>query len=178
MSFPALDQLDKKLPIGVVMWLFPVVFIIHDAEEILTMESFLRSKLMGLHLPEAVSGLLNVTTPEFIVGVLIILAAILAVTFFAAKSPRPGLALDAYMFLILVFLANGFVHILQAFAFFPYTPGVITSIVVLIPFTLYAMHRTFQVSPMSKKRLAAFAICALALQPVVIVILTLAKALV
>ncbi len=64
-----LARLDRLISSRTVILAFPVVFLTHDGEEVLTTEGFLREHRMTFPLPAALKNQLEVTTAQFAVAV-------------------------------------------------------------------------------------------------------------
>jgi hypothetical protein len=138
-----LEWLDSRIHIISVLWLFPILFMFHDFEEMLTVEKWIK------HNKEQVLSVLpksarkyfyssfQMTTVQFANDVFwifltITIATVLAVIFSFY-----------YIFLMLlaIFFAHVFTHIGQALYLKKYTPGVITSIILVLPYSSYTYYR-------------------------------------
>lgn len=138
-----LEWLNAKIHIISVFWLFPILFMFHDFEEILTVEKWTKENKEQVlaALPQSIRkyfySSFKMTTLQFAQDVFwvylsITAAAIIAVIFSFY-----------YIFLVFlaIFFAHAFTHIGQAFILKKYTPGVITSILLVLPYSLYAYYR-------------------------------------
>jgi hypothetical protein len=104
------------------MSLFPIIFIILDFEEILTMEQWIESNKAKLYdkVPEKLHFLIEIAT-------------ILAV-----KSLNSRIRMLIFTgFLTMLFL-NVFTHLGQSIAFQSYSPGVVTAVLVSLPYCVIA----------------------------------------
>ncbi len=122
------------------VWLLPLIFIIHDTEEIITMQSWLAANRPRLRPYEERFRFIryalkfnNVTKAQFTGAVFIelfVLAGASALFFSSAQS-------EAAKFIYLSFNTALFIHLFmhvgQSVILKSYTPGVITSLLVLIP---------------------------------------------
>lgn len=115
------------------IWLFPLVFLIHDLEEMVTMESFLRTHWNQLPIQPAV--LRGLTTEEFSLGVALLLAIILMICHLA--DHQGGRWNKLFTLMVWTLLANAFTHLLQSIYFIGYTPGLITAIGLVLPFSIW-----------------------------------------
>jgi hypothetical protein len=124
------------------IWLFPIVFMMHDFEEIILGEPWLR-KNAG-----EVKGLVDRRVPAFLAkqvgSVLDRTAAELSFPIsliFALTVPSAYLAVthEAYGFFLLAsgaFFVHGFMHLGQAVALRRYVPAVLTSAAFVLPYGL------------------------------------------
>jgi hypothetical protein len=122
------------------LWLLPAIFVVHDFEEILTMESWLganRERLRRLAerfpLMRFSLGALDVTQKQFAAAVMVeflIISGVTALCFLIPQSPE-------IMFVYICFNAALFIHVFihaaQSLFLKSYTPGAVTAVVVLIP---------------------------------------------
>lgn len=128
-----LNRLVNNVTWNQIIYLFPFLYLVHDIEEILTIETFLN---------HADKIPLKVTTEEFLLAFLLLwLVAIIGC--FQASKQRKFLGLSGrtfFSFLVIgIFLANGIGHLFQFFYFRGYVPGVITAIVIIIPYSLLTL---------------------------------------
>jgi hypothetical protein len=114
------------------IWAAPVVFLIHDAEEIATVEPWL-----GVHrseLPQPLQPLATITTQQFALAVAVLGIGLTLVS--AHGAVRAGQRRLSIPFLIAAgaLVGNALTHVLQAAVFRGYTPGVITAVLVVLPY--------------------------------------------
>lgn len=140
-----LDYLDAHINLISLFWLFPITFMFHDFEEILTIEKWIQNnrETVQRKLPLFAQKLfgssfrmntLNFATDVFWVYVLIVVVTVSAVFF------------DFYLLFLAtlhLFFIHVFTHVGQAIYLRMYTPGVITSIVLVLPYSIYAYYRLF-----------------------------------
>lgn len=136
---------------------FPVIFLIHDLEEIVTIEQV----QLPLQLPFTISVM------EFTVA-FVFLWLIVSVGCIYAASGRRFLRIKPMPFFSLlvagVFLANGLGHVLQAMVFQKYVPGVITAVLLLIPYCIMAVKKLYDTKVLSVKQIAGYLIAGFLLQ--------------
>ncbi|MNB65970.1 hypothetical protein D3C75_124330 [compost metagenome] len=138
-----LHGLDSVMEWPSLLWLFPVLFMFHDFEEILTVEEWAgrnREKVLGALPPfarKALHASLFCGTRRFALDVLYVYGCIVVFTGMAAffSFYLPFLAALSLFFL------HAFTHIFQALYLKMYTPGVWTSILIVLPYSLYAFYR-------------------------------------
>ena len=114
------------------LWGGPLVFLLHDAEEIASIEAWTRAHASAL--PPAARGHLPVTTAEFACAVgLLFLAYVVANAVDARRIGRGARPLWSAI-LAATLVANGLTHLVQAAVFGGYTPGVVTAGLLVLPF--------------------------------------------
>ncbi|MEK3976663.1 HXXEE domain-containing protein [Psychrobacillus sp. FSL K6-1267] len=121
----------EDIKIKKLLWMFPIVFLLHDVEEILTVEKFI------LPLP------FQVTEEEFALAFSLLWVIVTVGCLVTAANKRfLGMALSSFLMLMVggIFLANGIGHVLQGIFFQRYVPGLITAVILLIPFCVYSIR--------------------------------------
>lgn len=136
------------------IWMTLVVFFIHDLEEIIWVEPFLkknRNKVIG-RLPDKLAlkleHILTITSSQFSVAVLIEFIVLAVVTFSAAEFGYYLLFLS----FVTIFLLHVFTHLAQSLLFRMYTPGVVSAVLLVLPFTVYMLLRLTQESLVTWKQ--------------------------
>ena len=125
-----------SIPFDRLLWLVPVFLTIHNIEEALFMESWY--KRLPIKIP------LQVTTRQFVIAVTFITIAGFLLTYLGAEylENQTGYLLVLGMQAILLF--NAFVpHIATTIRFRMYSPGVISAVLIMLPFSFYLFRRAF-----------------------------------
>ncbi|MGE7836498.1 HXXEE domain-containing protein [Viridibacillus arvi] len=147
--------------------IFPIVFFIHDLEEIATVENF------TMKLPFSVS------TEEFIIAFILLWIIVVIGCVTAANNKRFIGILPIKFFALLVagvFLANGIGHVVQSVIFKKYVPGVITAVVILIPFCLLCIRKLILENLITPKQVGVYLLVGFLLQtPFALISLLIAK---
>jgi Protein of unknown function with HXXEE motif len=133
-----LEALHSWLSLDLVIWAFPVAFLIHDLEEILTMERFGRKN--HERFPKFMRNIAIIDTRQFTIAVVVLFVLTLVASYLATRSPRQ---MDFFTIVLAVFFVHAFGHIAFPLIFHQYTPGLITTVPVVLPYSLYAFHRLF-----------------------------------
>lgn len=129
-------SLLNSMPFDRLLWLVPVFLTIHNIEEAPFMEGWY--KRLPLKLP------FTITTRQFGIAVTLITAAGFIITYIGVEylANQTGYLLVLGIQAILAF--NAVVpHIVTTIRFRMYSPGVITAVVILLPFSLYLFRRAF-----------------------------------
>ena len=122
------------------IWAGPVVFLVHDTEEILTVESWLR--IHRSELPSALQPFAAVTTAQFGLAVALLFIGFLAAAAHAAARARRGRASMPFLIISGALIANGLTHLVQAAYFRSYTPGVVTALALVLPYGCFLGSRS------------------------------------
>ncbi len=150
-----MPTLLSKVPLAVVIWLFPLAFLIHDGEEIATVEWWMRTnggalrdrlgrlKLAGRRsladspLVRAVLARAEETnTARF--------SAIVAGLFVGICAAAALAASGSYLWVtgaLIIFFVHIFTHLGQTLLARRYTPGVVTAVVIALPYSVWALGR-------------------------------------
>lgn len=125
------------------LWLFPILFMFHDFEEILFVESW--NAKYGEQIKEDIppymrrmySTMTRMTTRNFAVDVLFVYILVVMVTCIAVFFSFYLL----YLAVVAVFFIHVFTHLGQSIFLKKYTPGVVTAVLIALPYSLYTYYR-------------------------------------
>lgn len=124
------------VPFRVLLWLVPVFFMLHNMEEAPFMESWSKRLPLKIH-P-------TVTTRQFVAAVMFLTIGGFLLTYASLEwLPAPtGYLLILGMQSIL--FVNAFIpHLVTTIRFRLYSPGVVTAVLITIPFSIYLFQRAF-----------------------------------
>lgn len=131
--------------------LFPPLYLIHDIEEIITVEKFLEENSNIIPF--------SVTTLEFSFAftLLWILASIGCFKAFFGKR-FIGMKPTTFLAFLVpgILLANGIGHLMQFIFFKDYVPGIFTSIIILYPYSFFTARFFITERVITKKRLLSY----------------------
>ncbi|HEX2923512.1 MAG TPA: HXXEE domain-containing protein [Chloroflexota bacterium] len=136
-----LDRLVSLVSLRTVILASPAVFLLHDLEELLTMERFLRENRESLPIPAALKDRLNTTTGQFAVAIAWPFPICAAVSSMAAKSLVPGAVTHAFAVMICGRFLNALTHVGQSLLFRKRSPGLISAVFVVLPYSAYTLRR-------------------------------------
>ncbi|MFJ7733549.1 HXXEE domain-containing protein [Lysinibacillus sp. NPDC097231] len=136
--------MSYSIDIQTLIWLFPIMFILHDFEEIIMIEKWINknSTILYTRLPEKIADRVmkqfSMSTVQFAVAVVVIFMFVSSSTFIASQYVNQGPFGDIYFFTIvtLVYFLHAFTHLAQAVFFRSITPGAFTSLIIVIPYSL------------------------------------------
>lgn len=156
--------------IGMVLWLLPFIFFIHDGEELLTMPGWIAAhqheidQLARINETSAeIVRSLPKTTAHAAIAIGTILLLFVAVTAGVFYSIKQGFRLYAYAGLLGVLFLHVFTHVIQTIIIGGYTPGVVSSVVIIIPGSLYLYKRLFEAKLLTVKSAVISALIGFAL---------------
>ena len=115
------------------MLIGPVAFLVHDTEEIVTLGPWLREH--GDELPTMARAFVDdFSTSQFATSVVVLGTVYAIVTALGVRSLRRGRTPWPYLVATGALVGNGLTHLLQALYFHGYTPGVVTALLVTLPY--------------------------------------------
>ena len=139
-----MTPLDPLVRLSALVWVLPIVFLIHDVEEILVMPRWIRinqARLAGRNWSyRLLMRTACVSRPKFVVAVAFIFALVVTVTLMSISSLHQGGHLDMFTVAVTMLLINAFTHISYSLIVRGYTPGVATAVFVLLPYCSYTLH--------------------------------------
>lgn len=132
------------------IWLLLVVFMLHDLEEIITVENWLfrHRALLVKRLPSPwarwLGPSLSMTTAQFAVAVTCIFVILSAAVLLAATTLSQGTFLPVYLVCLHTLFLHVFTHLGISFRVRGYSPGVVTAVALILPYSLYTYFRLFE----------------------------------
>lgn len=158
-----------------VIWAGPVVFLVHDLEELVTIKDWTR--LHGDRLPEAFRLLLPVSTAEFGVAMTALLLVFMAAAWLADRARlEGGRAVDFFVFLVAILGTNALGHVAQAVLFGAYVPGLLTAVLLVLPYAYWGLATVTRSGIRSVRwAVSAVAVAAVVQGPVAALALVLGK---
>lgn len=138
-------QLDTQVSIKALIWSFPLAFLLHDLEEIATMETFVHATREST--PSFLRDLSEIKTPQVVLGVAL---EFVLITFSSLLASRAARNMHLFTLVLAGFYIHAFGHLASAIVLRRYTPGVITSLLVVLPFSRYVYRRLSQAGIISK----------------------------
>lgn len=163
----------------VLIWGFPLIFLLHDLEEIFTFEGFIKSRLTGYDLPGPILNFVDLTTAEFLVAVIFIFALTILVSYIGSRGKGNQVNLFIFLVGISILLINSITHVAQALIFYSYVPGLVTAIILVLPYTIYTLNKFRLDYQLDRRHLVFLLMAGLLLQmPLVVIALTIGKLLV
>lgn len=116
------------------LWLVPIFFMFHNMEEAPFMENWSKHVPLKIH-P-------TVTTRQFVIAVTFLTVAGFLLTYFGVEYLNNSTGYLLVLGIQMILLFNAFIpHIGTTIRFRMYSPGVITAIVITLPFSFYLFRR-------------------------------------
>ena len=147
-----LETLHELFYIQTVIWLLPVIFMFHALEEIITVESFMTKyknrvpKTFLAKLSFVIRKKLSAKSAQHSIMIAWILLIISFITFMTAYHIPTGENFLLFTAVINIFFLQAFSHIGQTIIFRGYTPGVVTALFMVIPYSLLTYYRLLELS--------------------------------
>jgi hypothetical protein len=160
---------DSIITMSSLMWLFLAAFMIHDFEEIIVVESWMKKNYQRIHklvpgsIGRIMSGMSDIKSSQFAVAVFIEFIFFIPVTYLAVEHHNYILFVGVNA----VLLIHVFTHLGQSIYLKSYTPGVITGLIVVLPYSLYLFYRMLNEELVSMKEILMYAPSGLILIPLV-----------
>ncbi|MGP0583573.1 HXXEE domain-containing protein [Paenibacillus timonensis] len=131
------------LSISSLVWLFLVAFVIHDMEEIIWVGPWAkrnRQKAVAAvpaRMRRSLTQMLTINSSQFAVAVLLEFIVFVPFTLMAAEQGR------FFIFLSInsLFFLHVFTHVAQSLYLKMYTPGVVTAVLIVFPYSLVLFDR-------------------------------------
>lgn len=139
-----------------------VAWAAHDVEEVLTAtwwSARTTPRLLAEGWPPAVVNSIGTTTPRFAVAAAVVGIAVLAA---AVRGARTGGRSLFFQAAVLVFGWHGVVHVGQALLVRGYVPGLVTAILLVIPYA-FVTRRHFHRPPVPTRTIIVVAVAAIVL---------------
>ncbi|HEX5838793.1 MAG TPA: HXXEE domain-containing protein [Anaerolineales bacterium] len=128
-----ISRIDS-IPFDRLLWLVPVFFALHNLEEAPLMERWSRRLPLKIH-PV-------VTTRQFTLAVTFLTLAGFLVTYFAVEYLQDRLGTVLVLAIQAILLFNALIpHIATTIRFRMYSPGVMTAVLITLPFSCYLFRR-------------------------------------
>jgi len=142
------------------LWMFPILFIIHDFEEIIFFKSFFKKNktYLLIKFPQGSNFYHSISTESFAIGVLIQFIMVSMLTFVSILTGQ-------YIFWLGTFIAFAVhlvIHLVQAIFIKRYTPALLTSITTL-PISIYMITYFFNTLHINLLSLSKYSILAIIL---------------
>jgi len=133
------------LDINIWILSFLVIFMLHNLEEIITIEDWFQQTYPRMihkippYIQKKLNHYRNITTKQFSIVIFVFSFFIFAFILVAVITKHYYLFLGINLF----FALNIFTHPLQTFYLRSYTPGILTSITLLIPYYILFFYRFY-----------------------------------
>lgn len=158
------QKVNRALSLRAVIWLFPIVFLVHDGEELWKLEGWMADRgdgtvnsLSGTWLDGLIAKVAW-TAPKFAVAMGILFVLICWACYGVTFGNRKPADRSWFVAALSIAFVNVFTHTAQAIAVGGYTPGVVTAWLVLLPYTAYALYRIYLEGWVGSRLIAGLAV--------------------
>lgn len=156
----------EKLSFKQLIWLIPVFTAVHNLEEAPQMERWAAEHLASLpQIPFLLEYFLPVSTTQFWLATLLIDFSVLFLSFLCSSSPPKGAGIYLLSGIQAIMLLNSINHFFISALLLQYQPGVLTGILISLPFSIYFFKRAFREEYVQKKFFIYTFIAAIILYP-------------
>lgn len=152
-----------------VLWLTPILLLIHNFEEYLTMPVFIVRH--GQDLPAFINNITSWSRDQLGLALIIVTLMAFLFTYWGSIGEAKGTGMFLATTTQTVLLINGVQHIAASVWFRTYTPGVLTAIVFYLPLLSYIILRALKEGCISGKLLIySFILGAAMILPIILLI--------
>jgi hypothetical protein len=135
-----------ELEIYNAIWLFVVIFMLHDFEEIISVEKWAKSteskiKDTSNWLNKKIHQFWNVNSYSFAKRDVFIFLTMSIITFIKIQNFESAWSSGVYLSFLIFVLIHNIAHVLQTILLKTYTPGLYTAILLVTPYTIYLFSR-------------------------------------
>ena len=131
----ALARVSERVSLRTWIWLAPGIFLVHDVEELATAEGWLRSHAAALPVALQVRAA-TVMTSRLAVSVAVLLGLFVIAAWDGARRAKVGKRSWLFLLAAGALAGNSLTHLAQATWFGGYTPGVVTAVLVCMPYAI------------------------------------------
>lgn len=126
------------------IWMFVIIFMLHDFEEIISVEHWAdknKSKLNKNNswLIQRIWSFWNVNSYSFAKRDVFIFLAMSLITIITIFNLHQNWSITFYTSFLLIVLVHNVLHILQTILLKAYTPGLYTAILLVTPYTIFLL---------------------------------------
>jgi hypothetical protein len=127
------------------IWLFVIVFLLHDFEEIIAVENWAKRTESIIHnnknWMKKRFGISDVNSHGFAKRDVFIFITMSIITFLKVQFLESSWSSVLFVSFLIFVLLHNIVHVLQTFIVKTYTPGLYTAIFIVTPYTIYLIYR-------------------------------------
>jgi len=126
-----------------VIWLGPIVFLVHDLEEVFRTRPWVDANQVLIESTpfQPVVQAMGYEPAKFGLVVALVTVLYFVISYFATRHVRPGVSMNLYAATVLTMCVNVVTHVGQSVLLRMYTPGVITAVLVVLPYTVIALRK-------------------------------------
>lgn len=154
-----------------IIWFLPIIFAIHNIEEIL----FINKSVDMINSIPLLSNLYQRSTYTLAIILLTLLVTIIML-FEYQKHTKVTFHISLFCFCLL--LVNGFSHVIQFIVFQQYIPGLVSAIILFIPYIIYYLYVLIRTGRLTKGMLISYMVISMiTMGPIIFLFLFISKGL-
>lgn len=147
-----MKNLLERLTFRQLIWLIPIFIVIHNLEEAPNMEKWAMEHLPAVpQNPYLLEYYLPISTTEFWVSTVLIDLFVFLLAFLCLRGQISGFGIYLMMGIQSIIFLNVFNHIYMSALFFQYQPGLVTGVLINLPFSVYLFYRAVRDNYIQKK---------------------------
>ncbi len=156
--------LNAKVSFKALLWLIPCVLAVHNCEEALTMPAWVAKNFSSIQQMIPFHVNIRFSSAQLLVSLFLATLVPFVVTILCVHGEKGSMRLNVLFILQSIILLNVFIpHIGVSAVLFRYNPGVITAVVLNLPFSFYFFRRALKEEYMDWKKLGILFVIALIL---------------
>ncbi|WP_100407623.1 HXXEE domain-containing protein [Bacillus solitudinis] len=128
------------------IWLFVVIFMLHDFEEIIAVEKWAMKNVSRIKgnsnwISKQIWQFWNVNSYSFAKRDVFIFLTMSIITFIKIENLESSWSSIMYLSFLIFVLIHNVAHVVQTWLLKTYTPGLYTAIFLVTPYTIYLLNR-------------------------------------
>lgn len=155
----------------------PAIYLIHDLEELATVRAWVADNWQSV--PQPIAAWLGADTDLthlYATGIAMIFVAMAAIAVSAARPTAGRAIVTIFALTVMMRFGNGLLHIVEAVYTRAYVPGLVTAIVLLLPYSAWLVVRLRRDALVRHEAVHALFLAGLLLQiPVIAIVLLMAS---
>ncbi|MDQ0177576.1 HXXEE domain-containing protein [Bacillus chungangensis] len=162
----------KSLSPYKILWLLPIIFAIHNLEELWLLEDWVKTFTND----RKFAFIKNFYRFETLAFAMILLTLAGAVIIFFAYRKQSNITFHLMILCNSLLFINSLTHLGQFFLFRKYVPGLLSAVILMMPFTFYTLFLYIKNKSITPKMAAVYlGISVLAMGPIIIIFLVISK---
>ncbi|WP_203363700.1 HXXEE domain-containing protein [Bacillus sp. REN10] len=155
-----------------ILWALPVIFAIHNGEELPQLENWTNEHLAD----KSFAFLRELYSFHSLAFAMIMLTVVVTVVVILEYKLRNKLTFTLTMLSACLLLINGLTHIVQSMIFQSYMPGLISAVLLLIPYMSFVLYLSMKANRIRLKTIGLYlVISVIVMVPIIFIFLILSR---
>ncbi|WP_338749182.1 HXXEE domain-containing protein [Bacillus sp. FJAT-52991] len=155
-----------------ILWALPIIFAIHNVEELPQLGSWANEHLAG----ESFAFLRELYSFHSLAFAMVLLTVVVAVVVILEYKFRNKLTFMLTMLSACLLLINGLTHIVQSMVFQSYMPGLISAVLLLIPYMSFVLYLSMKANRIRLRTIGFYlVISVIVMVPIIFIFLILSR---